>query len=212
MATNQLHGKNFEDMIKSLFRGSSDQKREMTSKFDIESRFDKILNLNTSIKTTKRSNKKSEVFSLSDARRIFSIDEDFRMLIGLYDQSGGRKKFTTILEYVVRKEDLDKLKGDVSFEEVEEFHNGLRSFPEGKHKEARAYHKKVKPSLQSKCTIRLDPKVDSGKQRRLQCSIRRKDLESVLKPEQIIIHEEEYKDLLLPIIIKSGEREFKSKK
>ena len=211
MSINQMHGKNFEDMIKSTFRGSADSGRRNTSPFDIEGVFDKELHLNTSIKTTKLSLRNAEVFSMSDARRIFSLNEDFRMLIGLYEQRDQRKTFVKVLEYIVKKEDLEKLRGEVTLEMVEKFHEKLKSFPEGKHKEARIYHKKENAKMKDKTLITLNPKIDSKNQRRLQCSFKRKVLESILPPEQIKVYDEEYKDLLLPITIKSGQREFTKK-
>lgn len=208
MACNQMHGKNFEDLIKSTFRGSSDQGRLSTSVFDIEANFDKERNLNTSIKVTKKSNKNKEVFPLSDARRIFSLDEDFRMLIGLYEQNGERKVFSSVLEYIIKKEDLDKLKGDVTLEQITDFHETLKTYPEGKHRSARVFHKKRNKELKPHTMISLNPKVDSKTQRRLQCSIKRDVLESVLSPDQIIIHNDEFRELQLPVIIKSGQRKF----
>lgn len=204
--SNQLHGKTFEDIIKSEFRGSADHGRKTTSIFDIESCFDKKLNLNTSIKVTKLNKYNNETFPLSDARRIFSINEDFRMIIGFYEQVLNVKVFSKIIEYIIRKEDFEKLKGALTLAEVSDFHEGLRSFEVGKHRQARLYHRKIKPSLQLKTNIILNPKIDSKNQRRLQCSIKRKVLESVLNPEQIIEYNDFYNNLVLPLKFKSEKR------
>lgn len=213
MASNQLHGKKFEDVVKSTFSGASDNKRKSTSIFDIESFYDKDKGLNTSIKTKKKRKNNNEVFELADARRIFSFDEDYRMLVGLHEQKGDRKEFGVIIEYIIKKENLEKLRGCLSYDEVEKFHSDISSFEAGKEgqKKGRTYCKNNKPDLQKRTLITLNPKIDSKNQRRLQCSIKRKVLEDALPDEQIIVHDDTYKDLVLPIVIVSKQRTFKEK-
>lgn len=209
MSNNQMHGKSFEDFIKSTFRGSSDNGRTPTSIFDIEADFDKELHLDTSIKTTKKSLRNNEVFPLSDARRIFSLDNDFRMLIGLYEQKSEKKFFGCILEYIIKIENIKKLKGEISLEQIADFHNSLKAYPIGEHEAARRFHRIKNKELKDKTLITLNPKVDTKNQRRLQCSLKRQVLESILPSNQIIIHNEEFRDLQLPIVLKSSARTFK---
>lgn len=209
MSINQLHGKKIEDLIKSCFPGASDKERTTTSTFDIEYIYDKEKKLNTSIKSKKKAKNNNELIELADARRIFSLNEDFRLLLCLYSQNGTKKSFNQIIEYVVKKENLDILKNNLSYNEVEGFHNQIKSFKVGFHKEARKFSRLKKKELSGKSLISLNPKIDSKRQRRLQCSIRRNVLESILKPDQIIVHHDEFKDLCLPISIISGSRIFK---
>lgn len=77
MSKNQLHGKTYEDHLKSVFPGSSDHERSAGSAWDIEKQYDKILKLPTSIKTSK-----SKIIELADARKIWLLNEPYRLLVG----------------------------------------------------------------------------------------------------------------------------------
>lgn len=215
MATNQLHGKQFEDIIKasSLFSGSSDFGRNATSKFDIEAKFDKIKNLPTSIKVSK-----GNIVGLSDARRFWSLDEDFRLLVSKYKQLDDRKSFYEIHEFKLDSSMLEILRGDLSFKEIENLHNGisLENFPLGKEKEARKWFRNEKQKLKNKLGfIKLNPKIDSKGQRRLQCSVSILDLVSEIKKmneSNYILHDQSYGVLTLPIALISSSRIFNRKK
>jgi hypothetical protein len=201
---NQLHGKTIEDMIKSTFQGSSDCSRSTSSRFDIEAIFDKELHLNTSIKASKKDN-----IELADARRFFENKDEFRLLICRYQQKGKMKIFTEIHEVLIDKHILDYLKGEMPYESIVDFHEKLKSFPAGKHAEARIFAKEHKQVLQNtySSNIILNPKIDSKSQRRLQCSMNINHLYSAF-PDSYTIHKENYKVLGLPISIFSEARKF----
>jgi hypothetical protein len=122
MTNNQLHGKKFEDLIKScgLFSGSADGGRSPTATFDIEAKYDKILGLPTSIKSTG-----SNIVGLSDARSFFANSEKYRMLVGRYKQVGPHKQFHNVHEFILTPETLAKLRGEVLLDDVTAFHDGL---------------------------------------------------------------------------------------
>lgn len=201
---NQLHGKILEDMIKSTFYGSSDSKRNPTSIFDIESIFDKELNLNTSIKASKKN-----TVEMADARRFWNIKEEFRLLICKYAQVGKIKRFIEFHEIIITPKILNFLKGDLDLKIIEDFHNTLKTFQIGQHKEARKYAKEHNKILKNEYSsyIQLNPKIDTKNQRRLQCSINLLDI-SVHFPESYIIHNTSYKGLVFPIMIESETRKF----
>jgi hypothetical protein len=201
---NQLHGKTIEDMIKSAFQGSSDCSRSVSSRFDIEAIFDKDLHLNTSIKASKKDN-----IELADARRFFENKDGFRLIICRYQQKGKMKVFNEIHEIFIDNHILDYLKGDMTYEVIVNYHEMLKSFPVGKHTEARIFAKEHKQVLQStySSNIILNPKIDSKNQRRLQCSMNINHLYSAF-PDSYIIHKDNYKVLGLPISIFSEARKF----
>jgi hypothetical protein len=209
MTRNQLHGKKFEDQIKGcgLFSGASDTGRSVTSGMDIEARFDKIHGLPTSIKTTG-----GNVVTLSDARRFWAIDYPFRMLVGSYRQMADVKQFDVVHEFLLAKGDLADLKGDVVAAEVERLHSGIgqRAFPLGMHREARVWMGGQKRALTNQNSkIILNAKIDSQSQRRLQCSVRLTDLVSLTEAEGTYVrHDQIIGDLLLPIRLRSSQREF----
>lgn len=207
-ATNQLHGKKIEDLIKNTFQGSADSFREITAKFDIEAKFDKERNLDTSIKASK-----SLIIEMADARRFFSNQEPFRLLVCRYKQTGKKKEFYEINEIFLTQEILTEIKGNIPYLEVEKFHNSLKDFPIGKHKEARAFAQDRKKELleKFKSSIILNPKIDSKNQRRLQCSLNLNEIYEK-HPNSYIIHKEDYKNLVLPISIISETRKFNKEK
>jgi hypothetical protein len=202
---NQLHGKTIEDMIKSAFQGSADCSRSLSSRFDIEAIFDKERHLSTSIKTSKKGN-----IELADARRFFENTNEFRLLICRYEQKGLKKIFNEIHEVFIDKKILDYLKGQMPYEVVVDFHEKLKSFPVGKHVEARIFAKEHKEVLQNtySSNIILNPKIDSERQRRLQCSMNINHLYSAF-PDCYTVHKDNYKVLCLPLSIFSESRKFK---
>jgi hypothetical protein len=202
MAASQGHGKTIENQIKALFGNASDYNRSPTEKFDIESRFDSDKNLPTSIKTTK-----SNFIGLADARSIFSINQDFRLLIIKYEQIGATKKINEVIEFFPTVENWNDLKGTLGFEQVEFFHNELKTFKAGEHFRARAWAKAHKDMLvnQYHSAIRMEAKIDSKNQRRLQCSVAEADLKTYIPNH--IVHTQYYRDMVLPYSIRSAPRE-----
>ena len=161
------HGKRYEDSIKASFIGASDCRRVNTSKWDIESKFDKIRNIPTIIKTTK-----SDTVCMADATRFWGIDLfPYRLLIGTYNQNGDIKDFSKMYEFIISEEEHNKIIGNLSLEEVSQFHNDICSFKYGQHEKAREFAKNKKIDLQYKTLVQLNPKIDSDSQRRLQCSL-----------------------------------------
>ncbi len=207
MTNNQLHGKKFEDLIKGcgLFLGSADGGRSHTAAFDIEAKFDKVLGLPTSVKSTG-----SNVVGLSDARNFFSISQKYRMLVGFYTQVDLRKQFGIVHQFVITTKVLDTLRGKLTLDDVTRFHQGLllTNFPAGSHLEARQWAREQKFILSEKQSmVTLNPKIDSKKQRRLQCSVLLSDLIDVCKTNgQYYLHDDTIGDLVLPIIQVSSAR------
>lgn len=178
--SSQFHGEAFESIIKSAYPGSSNFKRGPTDLFDIESKFDKILGFPTSIKTSK-----NKTIGLSDARRIFTINEPFRLLLLRYIQKGNYKNPYELHEFIISLDKLNELRGNLPLTQVDFFHNQLKSFVLGEHVAARKFSKDYKKYLLDNYSsaISLNPKIDSKNQRRLQCSISLNDLSNIIEPE-----------------------------
>lgn len=208
MSNNQQHGKSFEDIVKINYSGSSDHGRLNTNPFDIESKFDKKLGLSTSVKTTK-----SNDIGLSDARRFFSNEEPHRIIVGKYTQNKNKKEINEVYEIIINEDALRKLKGDLDFNVVNEFHEKIKTFAKGNHKEARIYAKNQKQLIQSTSdtSIKLNPKIDSKTQRRLQCSVSLNKLMEVVGDDNVTIHTENFGNIGLPINIISPKRNLNDK-
>lgn len=203
MSKNQLHGKTYEDHLKSVFPGSSDHERSAGSSWDIEKEYDKIAKLPTSIKTSK-----SKVIELADARKIWLLNEPYRLLVGKYNQVGDVKEFHTLCEFSISLEEHQKLLGDVSYNEVEEYHKSLLVFKFGQHEDARKWAKYKKQTLKHRSKIQLNPKIDSKTQRRLQASIKIDELLSNVKEYVILNKDEFYRGISVALRIQSSAREF----
>jgi len=208
MSRNQLDGKRFEGVIKAMvFPGSEDHSRTPTAKFDIEAKFDKARGLPTSIKSSK-----SNTIGLSDARAFFSLNQDFRMLIGRYEQSDQKKSFYSVHELILKPATLRNLRGDMSYETVKHFHDeiSLKNFPSGEHVAARNRAKSLKSKLEGvKTDIILNPKIDSNTQRRLQCSVNLQNLIKVCENfGEYKLHSESIGNLPLPWQQISSPRKF----
>lgn len=168
----QAHGKQFEDMLKACrFPGSADHGRSSTAGVDVESKFDRDLGLDTSIKTTRNCG----VVTLADARAVWVISTPFRLMVGCWRQvTPTAKEFYEVREFIVHGGMMDWLRGSVSLADVTALHVGLglAAFPHGHHIEARAWAKREQARLKTIGTrLTLNPKIDSKGQRRLQCSV-----------------------------------------
>lgn len=212
-ASNQLHGKQFEDMIKAsgMYPGACDHSRSVAAGFDIEAGFDPSYGLPTSIKVSG-----DNTIELADARKLWTTvaTQPFKLLIGFYRQGQTRKSFTEIMEFIFDPSMKKLLLGDLTLEEVTKFHEAisLKEFPQEDYKIARKWAKAHKKELQVRGgLIQLNQKIGSGRQRRLQCSVNVKKLIKHLSPmdNRMAVHELHYGDLALPFSITSGERKFR---
>jgi hypothetical protein len=204
MSLNQSHGKTFEDHLKSAFPGTSDSDRSYLSQWDIEKEYDKIDNLPTSIKTSK-----NNVIELADARKIWKISEPYRLIVSQYKQNGIIKEFYILYEFKITKNEHIKMLGDITYTEVENFHNNLLIFTKGQHESARKFAKITKAALYSRSIIQLNPKIDSKCQRRLQSSINLEKLVEHIKDKHILNKNDFYRGISIHFAIQSSSREFR---
>lgn len=139
--------------------------------------------------------------SLSDARRFWeSFDTaPYRMLVGKYSQENEIKVFEEIHEFILRQKYKSLLLGKVKQAEITDFHDGLKSFGEGQHQAAREWHRKQTKELSGRLgIIRLNPKVDSKTQRRLQCSVSLLELIRIVDSGDHIVHTKRFGTMPLP--------------
>ena len=142
-----------------------------TEKFDVphnKNKFNKHENI--SIKTSGNTN-----IDCGDILRFYDRDEfDTTMILLNYKQNNDYKEIGEITEINYSEEMRNILFGNIPREELEEYVNFIKSIPSGKApKEIRDEYIKRKKDIQKKydMKINISPKVDSNKQRRVQCSI-----------------------------------------
>lgn len=189
MSTNQLHGKTFEREVITTCFGVSE---ELADSFPNTALFDIPFGVVTcqhssgnpvSIKTAAiKAAKRAATVCLADARRVWSWDRPVVLVVGLYAQVGMDKVFHTIYEFQFELDAAQrtKLYGSVSLLEVSDFHNGLKTFGPGAEagKLGQKWARETKKPLKRRLgVIQLNQKIDSKRQRRLQCSAKLIDLE-----------------------------------
>lgn len=137
-----------------------------TKHYDIPSNENKFNNTeNISIKTSK-----SNTICLGDCLRIFNSEETTIILVK-YKQLHSQRKIVEIIEINFNSEFKTLLFGLITESEIKELQNYIKAIPEGSpSSEIKNTYKKMAQNLK-KGILTFNPKVDSKKQRRLQCSI-----------------------------------------
>jgi|TARA_B100000902_G_C27006131_1_gene762313 hypothetical protein len=172
MAEVQAHGNKYEDHKIRQLTGLSKKQYDKLKKNGYTSSFDLVKGLkvdfNGGIKTTS-----SNTVCCSDIQRMYG-HEDYTLIVGVYDQVDNKKVFHTEYEFYIKKEDFSKLWGNTSVEKLNEYVNKVKAVEYGK--EAQTEYQKVaevwkQGVVDDNALFAINPKVDSKKQRRVQCSL-----------------------------------------
>ena len=167
----QAHGNYFEDLkIKELTGFSKDEYDSMkdngyTSSMDIVKGLHS--DKDVSIKTAK-----GRKVDCGDILRRRS-ETEYDIIIGVWDQVGDRKIFHTEYTFHIKPEHETLLWGRMSYEKLREFNEYIKSIPEGRtaQQETKVERQVLKTITEDADAQRkIHPKVDSKKQRRVQCS------------------------------------------
>ena len=154
----QIHGFNFQKIIRALH--GLDTVPNHNEAWDME-----IGDCAYSIKTC------GPGLPLSSVRAFYEIDRPFTMIVGWHKNY----LIHTVAEFDVSLEMLNKIRGDVPLSYVEQLYSELsiKNWPEGTHFEARAWAQEQKKILDERfhCLLTWNPKIDSKRQRRWQCSL-----------------------------------------
>ncbi len=166
----QLHGFDFENWIKETF--FAEFSVSYSNKWDIPAEFntlpnipDEFRHLPVSVKTCK--NRKTIYFG--DALRQFGIDEDFLLIVGFWEQSGKNKNFVAIEAVKATKQKWKNLFQPLMEKDIKLLDSTIKN-REMNYVEVKELAEKIKKSFPP-TKIVLNRKVDSKKQRRLQCSL-----------------------------------------
>ena len=168
----QAHGNHYENEVIRERTGMTKEEYDAlkengyTSEFDIASGL--VVDYNGSIKTTK-----NNTICCSDLLRKMKHD-DYHLIVGVYKQVGKTKVFHTEYEFFITPADREMLWGDMKYDDVEAFVNYVKSIPAGKEAQqsTKAVRKQFQEEVQCKSALfKINPKVDSKNQRRVQCSL-----------------------------------------
>lgn len=184
----QGHGKAFEDWVVETFLDGRKipthtdkwDAEGVTFKQEFKDKTGFYNGLPISIKTCKY----NQSVNFGDAIRQFENAQDFLLIVGFWKESGGSKKIVQVVTKKVSKDDWHELFIDYKTEKdkgashckkrtrdkILELDKTIKT-TEG-YEEARKKAKIGKSEIKS--TMTLNPKIDSKKQRRLQCSLSRR--------------------------------------
>ena len=167
----QAHGNHFEDLkIRELTGFSKDEYDSMkdngyTSSMDIVKGLHS--DKDVSIKTAK-----GRKVDCGDILRRRS-ETEYDIIIGVWDQVGDRKIFHTEYTFHIKPEHETLLWGRMSYEKLREFNEYIKSIPEGRtaQQETKVERQVLKTITEdADAQMKIHPKVDSKKQRRVHCS------------------------------------------
>lgn len=168
----QAHGNAYEDRVIRERTGMSKEDYDSlkpngyTSEFDLSK--GQVVDYNGSIKTTK-----NNTICCSDVVRKM-MHTNYRLIVGQYEQVGKEKVFHTEYEFFITPDDDKVLWGKMDIQEVREFVEYVKSIPAGKEGQlnTKSHRKMLQEQIQdTEALFKLNPKVDSKNQRRVQCSL-----------------------------------------
>jgi hypothetical protein len=185
----QQHGLNFEGWIKSTFfqgftqTGNTDKwdATGITYKNQYALHTLAFGGLPVSMKTCAY---RSSI-NFGDALRQIENNEDFLLIVGFWQNSGRHKKIVAIgavkiaaeewqnlfvTEAEAETDSYEEFLESRTIEKIRELHHGIKREFEPRHTEARKFAKRIKKDL-PKLQMTINPKIDSKKQRRVQCSL-----------------------------------------
>jgi hypothetical protein len=201
MSEVQSHGIAFEDLkIKELTGLSKNEYDKLksngyTSPFDLVEGI--IVSFNGSIKTTGKN-----TIDCADVLKRME-EKEYRLIVGCYTQQENNKVFHTEYEFYITPDDYSKLWGSMTYEKVKTFVDFVKSIPDGKEAQKNTLkdRKLLQEQVQCKHSLmKINPKVDSKNQRRVQCSV---------KLDEMLSSGIQYIKKDINIIIQSSRRKFK---
>ena len=187
----QAHGNYYEDLktkqITGLSKDEYDALKESgyTSGMDIEKGL--LSAYDYSIKTSKGN--KVDCGDILRRRQ----ETDYNLVVGCYSQVGDNKVFYSEYTFYIRPEHERTLWGRMNYNQLAEYVDYIKNIPAGKEaqQETKTERTVLKNCIEDKnALMKIHPKVDSKKQRRVQCSLKMSDLIKARIPyKQTIIRE-----------------------
>ena len=200
MAEVQAHGNKYEDKVIFERTGLSKKDYDKLKKNGYTSKFDLVnglmIDYDAGIKATG-----SNTVCCSDIQRMISHSK-YRLIVGVYDQVDNQKVFHTEYEFFFKEDDFTILWGNTNVEKLNEYVSKVKSVEKGI--EGQRQYQLVAESWKNgvaddDALFVINPKVDSKKQRRVQCS---------LHIDKLIAAGIEYTKKDIQYIVKSKRRKF----
>ena len=187
----QAHGNYYEDLKTKQITGLSKEEYDALKENGYTSGMDIMKGLMSpydySIKTSK-----GNTVDCGDILRRRQ-ETDYNLVVGCYSQVGDNKVFHSEYTFYIRPEHEQKLWGRMNYNQLAEYVNYIKNIPAGREaqQETKTERTVLKNCIEDKnALVKIHPKVDSKKQRRVQCSVKMSDLIKARIPyKQTVIRE-----------------------
>ena len=187
----QAHGNYYEDLKTKQITGLSKEEYDALKENGYTSGMDIMKGLMSpydySIKTSK-----GNTVDCGDILRRRQ-ETDYNLVVGCYSQVGDNKVFYSEYTFYIRPEHESILWGRMNYNQLAEYVDYIKNIPAGREaqQETKTERTVLKNCIEDKnALIQINPKVDSKKQRRVQCSVKMSDLIKARIPyKQTVIRE-----------------------
>ena len=187
----QAHGNYYEDLKTRQITGLSKAEYDALKENGYTSGMDIMKGLMSpydySIKTSK-----GNTVDCGDILRRRQ-ETDYNLVVGCYSQVGDNKVFYSEYTFYIRPEHEQKIWGRMNYNQLAEYVDYIKNIPAGKEaqQETKTERTVLKNCIEDKnALMKIHPKVDSKKQRRVQCSLKMSDLIKARIPyKQTVIRE-----------------------
>ena len=170
----QAHGNYYEDLKTKQITGLSKAEYDALKENGYTSGMDIMKGLlsvsDYSIKTT--NGNKIDCGDILRRRQ----ETDYNLVVGVYAQCEDKKVFHTEYTFYIRPEHEQKLWGSMSYDQLKEYDDFIKSIPYGQEKETKTKREFHKNRISDKDALfTINPKANT-QQRRVQCSLKIKQM------------------------------------
>jgi hypothetical protein len=168
----QQHGLVFERWVRDTFFDGY-RPTSYTQRWDIPASVNRA---HGGIPVNPKTVKRGAALDLGDALRQYEIDEPFLLIVGFWEQEGDTKRIVNIIAPTISPEQWRALWGPVTYADLRRLDALIKDTgPTLEEVRRRALQmKNSAPFIHS--IIQVNPKIDGRGQRRLQCSLRYRDI------------------------------------
>ena len=173
----QAHGNYYEDLKTRQITGLSKAEYDALKENGYTSGMDIMKGLMSAYDYSIKTSKGNTVDCGDILRR--RQETDYNLVVGCYSQVGDNKVFYSEYTFYIRPEHEQKLWGRMNYNQLAEYVNYIKNIPAGKQaqQETKTERTVLKNCITDKnALVKIHPKVDSKKQRRVQCSVKINEL------------------------------------
>ena len=173
----QAHGNYYEDLKTRQITGLGKAEYDALKENGYTSGMDIMKGLMSAYDYSIKTSKGNKVDCGDILRR--RQETDYNLVVGCYSQVGDNKVFYSEYTFYIRPEHEQKLWGRMNYNQLAEYVDYIKNIPAGKEaqQETKTERTVLKNCIEDKnALIQINPKVDSKKQRRVQCSVKMSDL------------------------------------